>query len=898
MRAVRRFAKRLTASVLGRRLDDRVREELAEHLTLLTEEYTRAGLPLDEARRRARLKLGTLDATTEAYRDEQRLRPLEHAWQDIHYALRTLRRSPTFAATVILTLALGIGANTAIFTLFEAVMLRPLPIHAANDLYFVAHGSTRTSPSSNYPYFEKVGGRTDLFTGVTAYLKGARVKVTTGESTESARAQFVSGNYHSVVGVPMALGRGFGLDTDRPGAASLEAVISEGYWTRKFGRDPRILGRTLVIDGRPISIVGVTAPGFESLDPGTRVDVTLPFAVRALDSPAFPTDHSTWLGDMPIVVRLKPGVESEQASTAIAALFQAFLSEPDNAWLRKLPRWDRVRASLIPANRGTSGLRDQYSTAVQLLLAMVGLVLLIGCANVANLLVARGSARAKEVAVRLSMGASRLRLVCQFLTESLLLALMGGALGLLVARVSLQAIGAMIAAGRNPIHLDLQPDARILTFTIAVSAITGLLFGLAPALATTRVDMSPALKSTGTTSSRRTRRSWPARQILVTVQIGLCVLLASGAGLLGRTLRNLETRSTGIDRQNLLLFSLDASNTRFPAARVADLCADLLARAAGRAGVISGSCSRNIPIDSRGNAAPLEAPGAASLELSARRVFTNMVTPEYFRTFGIGMIGGRVFDERDSMNAPTVAIVNGALARFFFGDANPIGRIVYFYRDEQNPMTIVGIVEDATQRSLREDPPMTIYTPLTQLREPETLVTVALRTLDNSSSLAESMRAEIRGLAPDVVVDNVRTMEQQISTELVRERLLAMLSTAFAVFALVLSCVGLYGVVSYDVTRSLRTLGIRMALGARRLDVLLGVIRGALVMSSIGIVAGLLATLAGTRVVASLLFGVTARDPLTLVAAAALLMFTTVVASYIPARRAARIDPASILRSE
>jgi ABC-type antimicrobial peptide transport system permease subunit len=275
-----------------------------------------------------------------------------------------------------------------------------------------------------------------------------------------------------------------------------------------------------------------------------------------------------------------------------------------------------------------------------------------------------------------------------------------------------------------------------------------------------------------------------------------------------------------------------------------------------------------------------------------------MVTPDYFRTFGVGLIGGRAFDERDTMNAPKVAIVNRALARFFFHDANPIGRSVHFYRDAANPMTIVGMVEDSTQRSLRENPPMTIYTPLTQLREPETLVTVALRTLDPSSSFAESLLGDVRGLAPNIVVDNVRTMEQQIATELVRERLLAALSTAFAAFALVLSCVGLYGVVSYDVSRNLRNLSIRMALGARRLDILGGVIRSALAISSIGIVAGVLATLAGTRVLASLLFGVTATDPLTVVAAAALLVFTTVVASYIPARRAARIDPALLLRSE
>jgi predicted permease len=654
----------------------------------------------------------------------------------------------------------------------------------------------------------------------------------------------------------------------------------------------------LTIDGRPLSVAGVTAAGFEGLDPGTRVDVTLPLAVRTLHAPDFLTDHGTWLGDMPIVVRLKSGIGSVQAGSAIEVLFQGYLSESDNAWLRKLPGWDRVHASLVPANRGTAALRNQYSRSVQLLMAMVGIVLLIGCANVANLLVARGTARAKEVAVRMSIGAGRLRLVRQFLTESLVLALIGSVLGFGLARVSVNAIGAMIAGGSNPIYLDLQPNATVLAFTLAVSVLTGLLFGLAPAVGTTRVDMCPALKTTAATTIRRTRERWSPRQVLMSVQVGLCVLLVSGAGLLGQTLRNLETRPTGIDQHNLLLFSLDARGTPFAAERVPALCEDLVARTVSRAGVVSGSCSRNIPINSRGNAGPLEVPGAPPQPLNARMVFTNMATPDYFRTFDIGVVAGRMFDARDSANAQKVAIVNRALARFFFGNDDPLGRSVHFPKDDANPMTIVGIVEDATQRSLREEPPMTIYTPLTQLRQPEGLVTVALRTPDNPSSLSGPMRAEVRALGPDVVVDNFRTMEQQIGSELVRERLLAMLSTAFAALAVVLSCVGLYGVVSYDVSRSLRDLGIRMALGAQRLDVLRQVIRGALLISAIGIAIGLLAALVGTRVVGSLLFGVTARDPLTLAAAAALLMLTTVIASYIPARRASRIDPALVLRAE
>jgi predicted permease len=881
----------------AKRALDGLDDDIRDHVERETQENIDRGMAAEEARRQALLKFGNVALVREDTRAVWVRAWLEQLGQDIRYALRTLRRNPAFATTVILTLALGIGANTAIFSLFQAIMLPSLPIHAADELYFVAHGA-RGTPSANYPYFERVRARTDLFAGVTTYLRSGTVKVSTGESIETARAQFVSGNYHAVVGVPMALGRGFTSDDDRAGAGPLVAVISYGYWARKFGCDPQILGRVLTIDGRPLSVVGVTAAGFDGLDPGTRVDVTLPLAVRTLDAPDFLTDHGTWLGDMPIVVRLKSGIGSVRAGSAIEVLFQGYLSESDNAWLRKLPGWDRVHASLVPANRGTAGLRNQYSSSVQILMAMVGIVLLIGCANVANLLVARGTARAKEVAVRMSIGAGRLRLVRQFLTESLLLALLGGVLGFGLARVSVNAIGAMVSGASNPVYLDLQPNTTVLAFTLAVSVLTGLLFGLAPAVRTTRVDMSPALKSTGTTMIRHTRGRCSPRQVLVSVQVGLCVLLVSGAGLLGQTLRNLETRPTGIDRHNLLLFSLDARGTPFAAERVPALCDDLVARTVSRAGVVSGSCSRNIPINSRGNAGPLEVPGAPPQPLNARMVFTNMVTRDYFRTFGIKVVAGRVFDARDSANAQKVAIVNRALARFFFANDDPVGRSVHFYKDDANPMTIVGIVEDATQRSLREEPPMTIYTPLTQLRQPEGLVTVALRTPDNPSSLAGPMRAEVRAVAPDVVVDNFRTMEQQVGSELVRERLLAMLSMAFAALAVVLSCVGLYGVVSYDVSRSLRDLGIRMALGAQRLDVLRQVIRGALLISSIGIAVGLLAALAGTRVVGSLLFGVTARDPLTLAAAAALLMLTTVIASYIPARRASRIDPALVLRTE
>jgi len=875
---------------------DSLDEDIRDHLEREIQDNIDRGLAPDEARRRALLAFGNVALAKEDARAIW-VRPwLDQLRQDIRYTCRTIRRNPGFAAVVVLTLGLGIGANTAIFSVFEVIALRTVGLASPDELYFVAHGSLRSSPSSNYPYFERIRARSDLFAGATTYMRST-FKVSAGDDVETVRGQFVSGNYHAVLGVPIALGRGFASEDDRAGSDSLVAVISDVYWARKFDRDPRVLGRTLVIDQRPISIVGVTAPGFSGLDPGTRVDVTLPLAVRTLDAANFLTNHGTWLGDAPVIVRLAQGMPRDRAASAVDALFQQYLGEPDNGWLRKIPGWDHVSATLIPANRGTGGLRREYSTSINVLMAMVGVVLLIGCANVANLLLARGTARAKEVAVRMSIGADRARLVRQFLTESILLALIGGALGLLLARAGVAAIAALVSTGPEAILLDVQPNATVLGFTIAVSLLTGLLFGLMPAFGCTRVDVTPALRAAGA-AMRPGGRRWSVRQALVAAQIGLCVLLVSCAGLLGRTLRNLETRESGITRENLLLFSVDARRTAFRAEQLPTLCHDLIERLIGRAAVVSGSCSRNIPVNSRGNAAPLEIPGAPAQPPNARQVFTNMVTPDYFRTLGIALVGGRVFDSRDTASSERVAVVNRAVVRLFFGNENPIGRRVHFYQDEAHPMTIVGVVEDAAQRSLREDPPRTVYTPLSQLSQPEELLTVALRTRQDPAALAGSVRDEVRALSPHVVVDYIRTMEQQIEQTLVRERLVAMLSSAFGALALVLSCIGLYGVVSYDVARSVRELGIRLALGAQRLDVLGGVVRGALSVSLIGILAGLVAALAATRVLGTLLFRITARDPVTLASAAALLLLTTLLASYIPARRASRVDPITVLRME
>jgi predicted permease len=867
--------------------------DIQDHIARETQEGIERGLSPGEARRQALVRFGNAARVAEDTRGVWSWGWLDQLRQDIRYARRTWRRNPGFATVVVLTLALGIGANTAIFTLVDAIMLRPLPVHAPGELYFVAYGINGPAGlGGNYPYFERIRARTDLFAGVTTFI-GATFKVATAEGVEIAQGQYVSGNYHAVVAVPVTLGRGFSAEADHPGADSLIAVISDGYWARKFGRDPQVLGRTLTIDRRAVTIVGVTAPGFDGLEPGRRFDITLPIAVREIDDPGFLTLHDTWLGEMPIIGRLKAGVEEAQASAAIGALARQYFSEPENSWVNEETRV----AALLSAGRGVPRLRRRYADALRALMAMVAIVLLIACVNVANLHLARGTARAKEMAVRMSIGAGRRRVMVQMFTESLLLTLLGGTFGFVLARFVVGALVAIVGSGPNPILLNVHPNLTVVAFTLAICGLTALLFGLAPAVGCTRVDLTPALKASGAGMRRHARR-WSTRQALVASQIALCVVLIAGAGLLARTLRNLETRDSGIDRSGLLLFSLDVSQTTFRPEQLPVLCQELIDRLVGRSQAESGACSRNVPIDTHGNARPLDVPGAPAQPLQSRYVFVNMVTPDYFRTFGIGMARGRVFEPRDAANGEPVAVINRAAARHFFGEEDPIGRRVHFFRDDGHPMTIVGIVGDATQRSLREEAPMTVYTPLAQLRAPEPSLTVALRTAQDPSVLAASIRADVRALSPVVVVDYVRTMHQQIADALQQERLLALLSSAFGVLALVLSCLGLYGMVAYDIARRTRDLGVRMALGARRIDIVQHVLRGAVSASSIGVLGGLLAAILAMRVLASLLFGVTARDPLTLTCAAAVLVFTALGAAVIPARRASRLDPVVALRTE
>jgi predicted permease len=814
--------------------------------------------------------------------------------QDVKYAMRSLRRTPGFLVAAIATLALGIGANTVIFSLMNAVLFRTLPVKAPEELYFVAHavGGTQVATFSNFPWFERVRIHDEIFAGVTGY-NIRDFKVTSDQGAQRVYGQYASGNYHAVIGVPLALGRGFTSEDDRAVNNSPIAVISDDLWARRFSRDPQVIGKTLLVGGELVTIVGVTAPGFEGMAPGRPIDITLPLSMRIRGEPEFLTDLDSWTS-MPLVVRLKPGVALSQAQAVIETAFREHVSRPEIGFART-PDGPR-RAHLRPAANGQERLRNDYEMPLTVLMGMVGAVLLLGCVNVANLLVVRATGRAREVAVRMAVGATRRRLVRQFLTESLMLAGAGGLLGILLAAWGTRFVSTLFLENQNPIAIDLQPDSTVLLFVAGLSILTGITFGSIPAVRATLVHITPALKqsSTGAIPGRSTS----GRKALVAIQVAVSVVLVFGAALLVRTQHNVQNVSGGFATENVLVFSLDARDTTFPLDRLPPLCTETLARLRRQANIMAAACSTMSPVDTAiegrllGIPAPPPGPGA-------NQVFANTVTPEYFDAYGIELVRGRLFTSQDTPSSTRVAIINESVAKTFFGDADPIGQPIGF-GSRPNPartLTVVGVVRDARQ-ALRATPPKMVYQPLDQSLEPPEALTAAVRTTGDPAPLASLVRQEVRALSPDVAVMWVRTMRQQIAAATTSERLLATLSTAFAVLALLLACIGLYGVISYDVASHTRDIGIRLALGAERSVVLAGVLRPTVTIIGIGLALGLAGALTTSRLVETLLFGLTSRDPLTLAATAATLGSAALLAGYLPARRASRIDPAVALRTE
>ena len=909
---VRKMQLRFRALFQKEKLDARMDDEMRSHIEMQTQENIETGMRPDEARYAALRQFGWVESIKEACREQRGVGWIENLDQDLRYGARMLRKNPGFTAVAVLTLALGIGANTAIFTVINSVLLRSLPVKNPGELVqvVVRSGSPGADYAFSYPLYEQLrdGGRTlsGLFAAGGVGLKDRLVVPDAGnEEAEFVRAQGVSGNFFSVLGVPAILGRTIATDDDRSGNPQAVAIISHSFWLRRFGGDASVVGKAITFDDVPFTVVGVTPPQFFGFQPGENPDLWWPLQM----APQIDRDPSagrlqagsSWLR---LVGRLSPGVERRQAEAELRVIYQHYRDEFAAAraakWSSDLrSRYFAPQLELWTAHAGWTSLRDQLRQPLLILMIVVAAVLLIACANVASLLLARAVARRREFSVRTALGAGRRRLMRQLLTESLLLAAMGAVLGLLFAQGGARLLQRAMHLQADPISLSLTPDLRVLLFTSAGALFTGLLFGLAPALQSTRLDLAADLKTTtgNLAGSGVQRRSL---QALVIVQVALSLILLVGAGLFVRTLRRLKGLDAGFNRENVVLFNVDFAE-RPDAARVRALQRELLARLEAVPGVRTASLfnfgflSGNYWTD-KVLAEGYQAEPGENLECSGTQV-----SPQFFATFGMPLLSGRDFGPQDEPAAgasnafPKSVVINQAMARRYFGDANPLGRRVYFAGTPERTFDIVGVVPDARYRSLRAPGPPTIYLPF--FRE-DAGATFALRISADPRATMANLRAVVEEVNRSVRLRDVRTMNDVVNDTVRQERLIAQLGGFFGAFALALACLGLYGVLSFAVVQHTREIGLRMALGAQRRDVLSLVVGQGLRLVLIGAVIGLAGALATTRLVSSLLYGVTPTDPKTFVAVLWLLLLVAVMASWLPARRATKVHPMVALRYE
>ncbi|HXT73213.1 MAG TPA: ABC transporter permease [Candidatus Angelobacter sp.] len=831
-------------------------------------------------------------------------------WQDIRFGLRMLGKSPAFTAIAILTLALGIGANTAIFSFTDQVLLRNLPVPHPEQLVVLRspgpnHGRTSSDGDSaavfSYPMYKELRDRSSVFSGLLTCF-AIDVNVSGHGQMQSARGELVSGNFFQTLEVQPALGRVFtGSDETAPGANPV-AVLSYGYWARQFGADPSILNAPLTVNGTALTVIGVARKGFYGVQIGATPDIFIPITMHAQMSPEdglsldTRTDH--WLA---ILGRLKPGMRRKRAEASLQPVYVPLLEE--DAKLLKLSgsHYKQFLAKPLQLTDGSGGrqiLQQSAEEPLLVLMGMVGLVLLIACANLASLLVARGEARQREIAVRLALGAGRGRLVRQLLTESLLIGVAGGAAGIALASWCLNAMMGAIPSDVGMTGLQGGLDLRVLWFAAVATLLTSILFGLAPAMRATRVNLQSTLKDQGSSVSEG-RSNIRMRKILIVAQVALTAVLLAGAGLLARTLVSLEHTNLGVHAENILQFSVEPDLNGDSAAQTVALSDRARQRFAAQPGVRSVSASW-MPIfaddDSSFNITP---EGYAMHPDEDTNVQYNYIGPNYFSTMGIPLIAGREFTEADTAKSQKVIIINEKLARRFFAGRNPIGlHIAQGAGNKVHPdMEIVGVVADSKWGGPRDTIQPFLYEPYAQNPLLGGL-TFYVRTERDPAQMAATLHATMEQLDSNLPVNNMRTLRAQIDDEMFNDRLVAILSISLALLAALLAALGLYGVLSYVVARRTREIGIRMALGGQRADILRLVLGQGARLTVIGGAAGIVAALALARLMSSLLFGVSANDPLTFVGVAVLLGIVSGAACYIPARRAVRVDPIVALRYE
>ena len=898
-----------------RRKEAELEEELRFHLEEEAEELQAAGLAVGAARSAARRGLGNLGLVQEDTRAAWGWVFAEQLLQDIHYALRTMRQNRAFTALAALSLALGIGANTAIFSFMDAILLRSLPVRdpksLAMPLWLLQRGPLSDSvvagfsgdwddePKSGYmvgnifpyPAYEAMAKSSSPFSSMFGYYAMPGVNVGGRGQADSLLAVYVTGDYFRGLGVVPAAGRPIVPEDDLPAAPPV-AMVSAALARRRFGGAAQAVGQSLRVNNLPVTVVGVAPAEFFGTDPGSAPGLYLPLhAALALEAAHpfmlkpkwFIDPHLYWLR---VMGRLRPGADMAKAQAALAPAFRQ--------WVATTAENEKQRASLPwlamrPGGGGLNALRRAYSEPLYVLLILVGLILAIACANLANLMLSRATVRRREIAMRLSLGAGRGRLVRQLLTESVLLASLGGVLGVLFAVWGIRFLTVLLANGQENFTLRAALNWHVLGVAATLTLATGVVFGLAPALQATRVDVLPALKA-NRTAERRARFRLSLSHALVVLQIAIALPMLVGAGLFTGTLSNLEHVDIGFRRGNLLLFTLDANPAGHKEPEIASFYADLQKRFAA----IPGVRDATLAIQSLVGAGHT----GYTVELNGKVINTMFLTvaPHYFSTMGIPLLAGRPIDERDRPGAPVAAVANQRFVRENLGGANPLGRRLRFAGEHD--IEIVGVSGDALYGDLRDATPPTLFIAYNQGAWPVVEMTYALRTAGDPLSYTNAVRQIVHQADERVPLTQVRTQAAAIDQSIGQEIVFARLCSGFALLALVIACVGLYGTVSYHVARRTGEIGIRMALGARHWPVVWMVLRGVLGLAAVGIAISVPAAVWGSTLVKSFLFGIKPEDPWPIAAAAAILLLAALAAAYAPARRASRIDPMCALRSE
>jgi predicted permease len=875
-----RFRVKARALFRKRQVEEDLEEELLYHLSKEIERNIARGLTLQETRSAALRRFGGVQQLKEQSRDASGVRMIDDLWRDLRYALRILSRTRGLTLTIVVILALGIGANTAIFSLVDFFLISALPVKDPGQLVLIdralANGSTETDFTNTA--FEHLRDLNNSLAGILA-LDNTHVSITVDGQRELIWGDFVSGNYFEVLGANAGIGRTFDPADDSPGRPPI-AVISDAYWARRFARSPAALGKTINVGKISCTIIGVTAPRFAGLYPGTSAaDIDLPMFLHpqlALK------DHDTF----DLVGRLKPGVPQARAQSDLDAIYQRELTErtiavsatSSNAVLGSgTPMEERI--VLRPGLKGMFNSGGRFASELRTLLAVVAVVFLIALVNVASLLLSRASGRRKEITVRLAIGASRARVIRQLLTESLLLAIVGGALGLLIAYWGVAALVQVLAYGRSPISFSLEPNPRLLAFTMVVSVVAAILFGLAPSLAAARIELTPVLKDES--SKLGARRQWLARSLVVS-QIGLSVTLLFGAGLMIRSLAQLNRVEPGFERRCVVALGVYPALIGYSYSRELNLYREVIDKLAAVPGVHSATFTR-LSLDNR--AGP--------------------VGPRFFETMGISILRGRDFTDADMQAGPKVAIVSQSLALKLFSDGDPLGKRLPTEELEFDELRIdgeirvVGVVSDVKHSLRKQAPNDDVYIPYTQaparmLGQGQFLA----RTATNPAAVIPALRQVMQSVEKDLPLDEVETISEQMYDSLGQERSMATLLAFFAALSLILAITGLYAAISHSVASRTKEIGIRMALGARQHDVFCMVLSETFMLYGAGITFGVIGALGAARVISALLFGVGPEDLTSVLAALGVMLATATAAGYIPARRASKVDPILALHHE